>query len=31
VAGLPPIHHQGQGGLLVIALHPEYASNQQHS
>ena len=27
VAGLPPIHRQGQGGLLDIALHPEYASN----
>ncbi len=27
VAGLPPIHSQGQGGLLDIALHPEHARN----
>jgi len=27
VAGLPPIHHHGQGGLLDIALHPDYARN----
>lgn len=26
LAGLPEIHVQGQGGLLDIALHPDYAS-----
>jgi glucose/arabinose dehydrogenase len=27
VAGLPPIRQHGQGGLLDIALHPDYAEN----
>ena len=27
VSGLPPIAAVGQGGLLDVALHPEYASN----
>jgi glucose/arabinose dehydrogenase len=27
VAGLPPIRQHGQGGLLDIALHPDYARN----
>jgi glucose/arabinose dehydrogenase len=27
VAGLPRIDAQGQGGLLDVALHPQYASN----
>lgn len=28
VAGLPPIHVQGLGGLMDIALHPKFAENQ---
>lgn len=28
VAGLPPIEEVGQGGLLGIALHPDYANNR---
>ena len=28
VAGLPPILVQGQGGLLEVALHPNFASNR---
>ncbi|MEW6676284.1 MAG: PQQ-dependent sugar dehydrogenase [Pseudomonadota bacterium] len=27
VAGLPPIQAHGQGGLLDVALHPDYARN----
>jgi glucose/arabinose dehydrogenase len=27
ISGLPPIYARGQGGLLDIKLHPEYASN----
>lgn len=27
VAGLPPILHHGQGGLMEVALHPDYAEN----
>lgn len=27
VRGTPPVRNQGQGGLMDIALHPEYASN----
>ena len=27
VEGLPPIHQYGQGGLLDIALHPDFARN----
>ena len=27
VAGLPKILHMGQGGLMDVALHPEFASN----
>jgi len=27
VAGLPPVFAQGQGGLLDVELHPDYASN----
>jgi glucose/arabinose dehydrogenase len=27
VAGLPKVDAQGQGGLLDVALHPDYASN----
>ncbi|MDG4550829.1 MAG: PQQ-dependent sugar dehydrogenase [Candidatus Contendobacter sp.] len=27
VAGLPPIAAQGQGGLLDVALHPQFAKN----
>jgi aldose sugar dehydrogenase len=26
--GLPPVHSVGQGGLLDVALHPEYATNR---
>ncbi|MDX9801589.1 MAG: PQQ-dependent sugar dehydrogenase, partial [Spirochaetia bacterium] len=28
VSGLPAIHAGGQGGLLDIALHPDFKSNQ---
>ncbi len=28
VAGLPEIARQGQGGLLDVALHPQFSSNQ---
>lgn len=28
VAGLPPIDQHGQGGLLDVALHPEFAENR---
>ena len=28
ISGLPEIHANGQGGLLDIALHPDYANNQ---
>lgn len=28
VAGLPPIAAQGQGGLLDVALHPEFSANR---
>ncbi len=28
VAGVPEVRYQGQGGLLDIALHPDYESNQ---
>ena len=28
ITGLPKIHLNGQGGLLDIALHPEFANNQ---
>ena len=28
ITGLPEIHTNGQGGLLDIALHPEFARNQ---
>lgn len=28
VAGLPPIEEIGQGGLLGIAVHPDYANNR---
>jgi glucose/arabinose dehydrogenase len=28
VAGLPPIEAHGQGGLLDVALHPNFAENQ---
>jgi glucose/arabinose dehydrogenase len=28
VAGIPPVDARGQGGLLDVALHPDYASNQ---
>ena len=28
VAGLPPIEQHGQGGLLDVALHPDYANNR---
>jgi glucose/arabinose dehydrogenase len=28
VTGLPKIHANGQGGLLDLALHPDYAQNQ---
>lgn len=28
ITGLPKIHNNGQGGLLDIALHPEFANNQ---
>lgn len=27
VSGVPPVYNRGQGGLLDIALHPDYASN----
>lgn len=27
ITGLPPILYRGQGGLLDIALHPDYATN----
>lgn len=28
VAGLPPVRSYGQGGLLDIALHPDFATNR---
>jgi aldose sugar dehydrogenase len=28
VAGVPAVHAQGQGGLLDVVLHPDFASNQ---
>ncbi len=28
VAGLPPVRVQGQGGLLDVSLHPDFARNQ---
>lgn len=28
IGGVPEVHAQGQGGLLDIALHPEFASNR---
>ena len=28
ITGLPSIHANGQGGLLDVALHPDYANNQ---
>ena len=28
ITGLPKIHQNGQGGLLDIALHPEFSKNQ---
>src|SRR6056297_3036018 len=28
VAGLPPIDQHGQGGLLDVALHPDFAANR---
>ncbi len=27
IAGVPPVFAQGQGGLLDVAVHPDYASN----
>ena len=27
LAGVPPVHAMGQGGLLEVALHPRYAEN----
>lgn len=27
ISGLPPILHRGQGGLMEVALHPDYAKN----
>ena len=27
VSGLPPIHDQGQGGLMDVTLHPDYEEN----
>ena len=29
VVGLPPIHQYGQGGLLDVALHPDFAHNRR--
>ncbi len=29
VAGLPPVHQYGQGGLLDVALHPDFAHNRR--
>jgi len=28
VAGVPPVHAMGQGGLLDVALHPDFARNR---
>jgi glucose/arabinose dehydrogenase len=28
VEGVPPVHAQGQGGLLDVALHPDFARNR---
>lgn len=28
VAGVPTVHAQGQGGLLEVAVHPDFASNR---
>lgn len=28
VSGVPPVHAAGQGGLLDVALHPDFASNR---
>jgi aldose sugar dehydrogenase len=28
IAGVPPVYAMGQGGLLDIALHPDYATNR---
>ncbi|MDV7400570.1 PQQ-dependent sugar dehydrogenase, partial [Arthrospira platensis SPKY1] len=27
IAGVPPVHSGGQGGLHEVALHPDFASN----
>ncbi|MBP1610358.1 MAG: putative glucose/sorbosone dehydrogenase, partial [Acidobacteria bacterium] len=28
VSGVPPVAYQGQGGLLDVALHPDFAANR---
>jgi glucose/arabinose dehydrogenase len=28
IAGVPPVHAMGQGGLLDVALHPDFARNR---
>lgn len=28
IAGLPPIHARGQGGLMEVSLHPDFEDNQ---
>ena len=28
VAGLPPVYFRGQGGLLDVALHPDFSKNK---
>lgn len=28
ISGLPPIHQHGQGGLLDVTLHPDFAANR---
>jgi glucose/arabinose dehydrogenase len=28
IGGVPPVHAQGQGGLLDVALHPDFARNR---
>jgi aldose sugar dehydrogenase len=30
VPGVPRVAYQGQGGLLDIALHPDYATGRMH-